>query len=417
MVGFRPPEAHVRARDGRRISATLWIVAVTKSAAKFVVATPSRSVCDHNARVLHSVGALRFLALGTRRGTAGVPKERTRLNPWIGLAAYVAARSLSQFRAETFRFGLLPWLDSWVRRQLQPGDHIISSYGYVNDSFAWVRKHGGKTFLDGGNSHPENYWNVLAEEYARWDCPLDPMPRNWFERSKATMPLGDYILSPSSYVTKSFRARGFRPDQILQNIYPLDLICFSPRTTPRHKAQPLTIISTGAPSLRKGTPYLLEAFRIIRKTYPDARLLLNDAVHDSLRPILGRWNDLTIEWTPSLPHRELAKHLRSADIFVLPSLEDGFAQTVGEALACGLPVITTPNTGASDLIRNGENGEVIPIKDVQAIVDACLKWSAISMESGSTITPFQQLNCLSFEYFSTMFLKQIREIGLSVPMA
>jgi hypothetical protein len=52
---------------------------------RFVVATPARTVCDDNARALERAGLLRFIALGTRRGTAGVPPERTRLNPLIGL--------------------------------------------------------------------------------------------------------------------------------------------------------------------------------------------------------------------------------------------------------------------------------------------------------------------------------------------
>ena len=124
---------------------------------RFVVATPSRTVCDDNARALADYGALRLQALGTRRGAAGVPPERTRLNPWIGLFGYAGDHVLGARRAEAFRFGMLPWFDRWVKKQLQPGDHILSSYGYTNESFRWVRAHGGKTFLDGGNSHPENY--------------------------------------------------------------------------------------------------------------------------------------------------------------------------------------------------------------------------------------------------------------------
>jgi hypothetical protein len=97
------------------------------AAARFVVATPHRSVCDDNARALQNEGLLRFLALGTRRGTGGVPAEQTRLNPWIGLCGYAAAKALGPFQAESFRFRLLPWFDGWVLKQLQPGDHIISS--------------------------------------------------------------------------------------------------------------------------------------------------------------------------------------------------------------------------------------------------------------------------------------------------
>ena len=142
---------------------------------RFVVATPTRSVCDDNARVLERVERLRFLALGTRRGTVGVPPERTRLNPWIGLKAFVAAQMCSPFRAESYRFGLLPQFDAWVKKQLTPGDHMISSYGYANECFRFIRANGGKTFVDAGNSHIENFWEILSEEHRRWDCPTPPL--------------------------------------------------------------------------------------------------------------------------------------------------------------------------------------------------------------------------------------------------
>src|ERR1700710_2338333 len=98
--------------------------------ARFVVAAPARSVCDHNARALANHGLLRFLALGTRNGTKGVPPELTRLNPKVGLAAYAMARTFSTYRAESLRFRLHPWFDHWVKKQLLPGNHVISSYGY-----------------------------------------------------------------------------------------------------------------------------------------------------------------------------------------------------------------------------------------------------------------------------------------------
>src|SRR5258706_3313257 len=160
---------------------------------RFVVATPQRSVCDDNARALEQSRLLRFLALGTRRGTAGVPSERTRLNFWIGLSTYAAARVFGTFQAESFRFRLLPWFDRWVLKQLQPGDHIISSYGYANGCFKFVRQHGGKTFIDAGNSHIENFFEIVSEEHRRWKCPIPPMPRFWHERSRAMLAETDYV--------------------------------------------------------------------------------------------------------------------------------------------------------------------------------------------------------------------------------
>lgn len=381
------------------------------SAPHFVVATPGRTVCDDNARALEQVGHLRLMALGTRHGTVGVSLERTRLNPAVGLAAYLAAKTLPPFIAESFRFGLLPWFDRWVLRHLQPGDHIISSYGYANRSFAWVREHGGKTFIDAGNTHPEHYWRIVGEEYARWHCPLPPFPRNWYMRSLAMMPLVDYVLAPSEHVRRTFLEHGFRPGQILRNVYPLDLDLFTPSPTPRPADRPLTLISTGVPSLRKGTPYLLEAFRNLRKSHHKARLLLTGPPHPSLKPLMNRWNDLPIDWAPSLPHSQLVERLRGADIFVLPSLEEGLARTACEAMACGLPVVLTPNTGASDLVVPGTNGEIVPIRDSAAIVTAVENCFARLRQQGPPANT-ELKERLSFARFAGEFLATLEKLGL-----
>ena len=104
------------------------------------------------------------------------------------------------------------------RLELTPGDHIISSYGYANESFKFIRQHGGKTFVDAGNSHIENFWETLSEEHRRWQCPTPPVAPHWIARAKEMLAeQTDFVLSPSSYVTNSFLARGFKPEQILKN--------------------------------------------------------------------------------------------------------------------------------------------------------------------------------------------------------
>ncbi len=379
---------------------------------KFVVATPSRSVCDDNARALARADALRFLALGTRHGTADVPPELTRLRPIYGLLNYAAVKCFSQYRAESLRFAMLPSFDRWVKKQLTPGDHIISSYGYANESFRWVRAHGGKTFLDGGNSHPDYFWELLSEEHRRWDCPFPPVAPHWSRRAREMMPHVDYVLSPSSFVTRSFLERGFQPEQLLRNVYPVDLSCFTPATVPRPKNRPLTIISTGSLSLRKGTPYLLEAFRLIHRRHPSVRFLLTDLIADSVLPVLARYRDLPIAWSPGLAHPQLAARLRGADVFVLPSLEDGFARTVTEALACGLPVVTTPNTGACDLIEPGQNGSVVPIRDAAATAEALLEWGERMMAADGPPQRLIDSERLSFAYFEREFTAQLKARAL-----
>jgi len=305
----------------------------------------------------------------------------------------------------------LPWVDNWARRQLKPGDHIISSYGYANECFKVVRRNGGKTFIDAGNSHIENFWETVSDEHKRWNCPDPPFSPYWYERSRAMLPDVDYVLSPSSFVTQSFLARGFKEGQVLRNVYPVDLSLFKAAAGPRPPERPLTIINTGYLSLRKGAPYLLEAFRLVRRRHPTARLLLTQQVRDEMKPILSRYRDLPVEWSPGVPHAQLAQRLRSADVFVLLSIEEGLVRTALEAMACGLQVVLTPNTGASDFVETGHNGEVVPIRDPQAAAEAILKcWERARSGASPRVADLQEK--LSFERFAKKFTTQLEELGL-----
>jgi glycosyltransferase involved in cell wall biosynthesis len=221
----------------------------------------------------------------------------------------------------------------------------------------------------------------------------------------------DLVLSPSSFVTNSFLERGFKPEQILRNVYPVDLQLFHPRAEQRPKNRPLTIVSTASLSLRKGTPYLLEAFRIVQKEIPEARFLLTQLVEDSVKEIVRAYSDLNIEWSPPLPHSRLADRLRAADLFVLPSLEEGLARTCIEALACGLPIVVTPNTGANDWIDE-RSGEVVPVRDSAAIAAAILKWNEkvrdTSWEQRCLFDPTR----FSFDHFAAEFVRQLKILEL-----
>jgi glycosyltransferase involved in cell wall biosynthesis len=380
-------------------------------AADFVVVEPLRTCCDFYARPLDRVNRLRFLAVGTRRGVTGVRAEKTRLKPALGLVNFAAAKVFTNFRAESMRFRLHPWIDHWAKRQMLPTDNVLSSYGYANACFKLARRNGRRTFLDGGNSHPDHFWTILSEELQRWKSPYTPVARHHYQRSLAMLEDTDYVLAPSSFVANSFLTRGFEPNRVLRNCYPVDLRCFSPASMPRPRERPLTIISTGRLSLRKGTPYMLEAFRLIQKRHPSARFLLTQDCETNALPVLAQYRDLPIEWSPSLPHPQLAERLRSADVFVLPSLEDGFAVTVAEALACGLPVITTPNTGAADFVTRGQNGEIVPIRDAQAIAEAILKWGDLILSGNAAATQFDA-NRVSIETFEATFLRQLDALKL-----
>jgi len=129
-----------------------------------------------------------------------------------------------------------------------------------------------------------------------------------------------------------------------------------------------TVIFSGRFIERKGVTFLLDAWRDIAVTFPNARLILLGS-----GPLLDemRRKALQLEIADAVQFRghvhEIADFLRAADIFVLPSLQEGMPNSLLEAMACGLPPVATRIGGVVDIIRNGENGVLVEAGDGKAL--------------------------------------------------
>lgn len=127
---------------------------------------------------------------------------------------------------------------------------------------------------------------------------------------------------------------------------------------------------------RKGIKSLLSAFKIIKKTHDDIGLLLvgYGPQEEELKEIRKREGLRDVYFSGHVEVEEMPKMYGLADIFVLPSTEETFGLVINEAMAAGLPVITTDKVGASlDLIKEGYNGYIVPAADRQALAEALLK--------------------------------------------
>jgi glycosyltransferase involved in cell wall biosynthesis len=126
-----------------------------------------------------------------------------------------------------------------------------------------------------------------------------------------------------------------------------------------------------------------------------------------MKPILAKYQDIPIEWAPMLPHDQLGARLKSAHVFALLSIEEGLARTALEAIACGIPAVLTPNTGTSDFIQTGVNGEVVPIRDASAAAEAIVRCyerrgHVVANQNQNTIA-----NELSFDRFRNRLLEHL----------
>jgi glycosyltransferase involved in cell wall biosynthesis len=140
---------------------------------------------------------------------------------------------------------------------------------------------------------------------------------------------------------------------------------FSLPPRPDHDG-PLRILTVGSVGLRKGTPYVLAAANMVRRR---ATFRLVGAL-DCDSTAVNHLSEV-VELVGSVPHAAMLQHFAWADVFLLPSLCEGSATAIYEALGASLPVICTDNCGS--VVRDGVDGLVVPIRNAEAIAEAVLR--------------------------------------------
>lgn len=125
---------------------------------------------------------------------------------------------------------------------------------------------------------------------------------------------------------------------------------------------------------RKGLKYLLEAHKKLTERYDVGLLLIGNGKQKSeLIDLCGIDNINNVYFVDFVQKKGLPIYYSIADIFVLPSVEEVWGLVINEAMACGLPVITTTNVGASeDLVVNGNNGYTVKPKNASEIYNSML---------------------------------------------
>jgi glycosyltransferase involved in cell wall biosynthesis len=126
----------------------------------------------------------------------------------------------------------------------------------------------------------------------------------------------------------------------------------------------LRVLFVGALTQLKGLSYLLRAIRSVEKLVDFTLIGSRVGANAELENALARYRYL-----PTLPHSEVLAEMGRHDVFVFPSLSEGFGLVILEALSRGLPVITTRNTGGPEVIREGREGFFVPIRSSEAIAE------------------------------------------------
>ena len=248
--------------------------------------------------------------------------------------------------------------DRWVSKKLKNIDFDIF-IGYElssSESFKVCKEKSKITIYD----LPTVAYNFQKEIFKKYGKKYDERE---IEVKKKEILLSDYIFVPSEIVKKSLLNLGIKEEKIIKIPYGVDISKFSPKEK-YIKRDNLKIIFVGTITWCKGIEILLKAISELKKKIKVELNLVGGMGNG--KEILEKYKGL-YNYYSYIPHEELQNMYKENDIFVFPSLIEGFGQVILEAMACGLPVIVSENTGASDCVRDGIDGFIIPAYDVDAL--------------------------------------------------
>lgn len=215
---------------------------------------------------------------------------------------------------------------------------------------------------DSRQEHPAFQREAVEREAAKWGVPLPPGHGAFDKRMEYELSLSDQLIVPSAFARRTFVERGFPADRIHVIPYGANLQRFHP--VPKEPSSKLRLLFVGTLGLRKGILNLLEALR--RMNNKAIELTCIGRVEGNIKPLLAKYADL-FTYYGTVPNIDLPGFYSRADLFVLPSIADAYPLAILESLACGTPVLTTPNVGSADLIKEGMNGFIVSAGDADAI--------------------------------------------------
>lgn len=278
----------------------------------------------------------------------------------------------------------------------------------------WIKGRGGKAIV--GQMDPARYEvNLVKAEEKRWPGWARhsvEVPEAYFQRREAEWAIADLVMVNSEWTKAALIRQGVGADKIV--IVPLAYeappvegrgsrvespslanrghraaFSSSPRPSSLVPRRTLRVLFLGQVILRKGIQYLIEAARFLEKEAIHFDVVGAIGISDSA--VASGPSNMTFHGPVSRDRTE--EFYRSADLFVLPTLSDGFALTQLEAMAHGLPVIATPNCG--EVVTDGVDGLIVQASDSNALAEAFQlllqdpeKLQAMSEATGSKLEQF-----------------------------
>lgn len=229
-------------------------------------------------------------------------------------------------------------------------------------------------YLDRTIAHPATLSRLMQNyslKYPTWIGPMEERPAKLIAAEYSEHSLAHCIVVGSSFARDTLVEEGIDLTRIRVNPYGVDWSQFSmPNDQHGIANRPLRFLYVGSVTARKGVPVLLDAWRAFAPS--GAELWLAGSIGPRERALIPSLPGLRL--VGQVPHAEIHKLYARCDVFVLPSLFEGFSLVLLEALAVGLPVISTPNAGAADVVTHATLGQLVEAGSVEALVSAMRRY-------------------------------------------
>ncbi len=324
-------------------------------------------LCDlaHGGRTVHALGPI-------ARGEGRFPQSVVWYDPLKEVSGW--RRRYSWLRWYTGRLELLrsrargQWAEDKLRA-IKPG--LCYSFSEVAlEPLRWAARHHTRTVLDSPSGHIRHFNSVVSREYDRW-CGTSARShptRDMVDRVEEEYRLADRIRVASRFTRDSMVRNGVDPEKISIIPYRMDFSRFDgPDDRLATASGPLRVCYIGMLAMHKGFAYLLRAAKLLGPSAVSLRLVGGTVDRCTRRLLRDERRGLLVLDGPA---DDLDRELQQAEVLVLPSLHDGFGFVVAEAMATGMPVIVTENTGAADWVNDGESGWIVRSADVEALASA-----------------------------------------------
>lgn len=297
----------------------------------------------------------------------GIPKDRIESNLLPEIIGRAWRKSPAMLRRIwNPQFFNCEIFDAWAADKIGDCDICVAWSSYGLKTIKKAKKSGAQTIIERGSSHISYQTALLKEEYGKFGIGVRLAHPAVIEKELKEYEEADYVSIPSSFVKRTFLEYGFPESKLIQVPYGVDLSQF--KQIPKND-DVLRVVFAGGMTLRKGVHYLLQAFA--ESNLPNSELMLIGAMNDEMEPFFKKYEG-KFNWVGSKPQKELYKYYSQGSVFVMPSIEEGLSMVQLQAMACGLPLICTTNTGGEDVIEEGKSGFVIPIRDTEALKEKLL---------------------------------------------